>query len=193
MVESEFDRPNIVQPMMNGTDAMDMAFRRPYISLKIHPVNAPIGCTKNAQLAAITKWKCEPQIFVNLNFKFYRSMKPEKRLFEGFRLDLALDSSRLTMELQSKGIHRIGHCSVKLNYLPGQLMSEILSHWPLHPITSILNIRFAVHLTYLRQVATIFSNFFMFILRFFVVFVTVQYTWVCIVHFLSNKMNIFQK
>lgn len=59
-------------------------------------------------------------------------MKPEKRLFEGFRLDLALDSSQLTMELQSKGIHRIGHCSVKLNYLPGQLMSEILSHWPLH-------------------------------------------------------------
>lgn len=56
MVESESDKPNIVQPIMNGIDAIDIALRRPYISLKIHPVNAPIGCTKNAQLAAITNF-----------------------------------------------------------------------------------------------------------------------------------------
>lgn len=56
MVGSVFDRPNIVQPMMNGIEAINMAFRRPYMSLMIQPVNAPIGCTKNAQLAAILKY-----------------------------------------------------------------------------------------------------------------------------------------
>lgn len=51
MEETEFDRPNIVHPSMNGMDAVKIAFRRPYMSLIMHPVNAPIGCTKNAQLA----------------------------------------------------------------------------------------------------------------------------------------------
>lgn len=51
MVDNEFDRPNIVQPMINGIEAISIAFRRPYMSLIIQPVKAPIGCTKNAQLA----------------------------------------------------------------------------------------------------------------------------------------------
>lgn len=93
------------------------------------------------------------------------------------------------------GITIEGNPSNRPLFSETKLFARAANVWNIEPlaITSILNIRFAVHLTYLRQVATIFSNFFMFILRFFVVFVTVQYTWVCIVHFLSNKMNIFQK
>lgn len=125
MVESEFDRPNIVQPMVNGIDAINIAFRRPYISLMSHPVNAPIGCTKNAQLAVVMKYlkisiefqkKC-------LKIRFYRSTKLVKQLFEEFRWGLVLYLIQSATESQYWETHRINHCLVKPNYLPEQLMS----------------------------------------------------------------------